>query len=166
MITQPSSPSLSEAIDQLIGLGHRDPREGCDLLVHQHGKDWLLAAAAPHLPDWIADMIRQQINAERRQQVARITPAGLMTPEIKLMFMWVPHPDGYGSYVRLADATAEDFDRRAVYLERLSLAVLRQAAWCRDVAELLRSRKLGVAGELETLPPLPAADGLALPEAA
>lgn len=146
--------TLERAIEQQLNLGKKDPHVIYDELEKQLGAKGLLELATPHLPDLISDMARQRMNTLRRADLAKITETNIDQPEIMLRALWVPDDDGI-VYKRIADMTADDFDARAAYLERMTAAISRHALWCRNVAEQIRKRKIGTAGELERLPGLP-----------
>lgn len=152
--------TLELLIDQQINLGHKNPHEFFDRIQGQLG-DGLFEVAKPHLADFIAEMGRQRLNAQRRSAIAKITTGDLDDPEIQLKSLWIPS-DGDGGiiYKRIADMTADDFDARANYLERMIIGISRSAAWCRSVATELRRNRLATAGELKTLPALPDIDDL------
>ncbi len=145
--------TLEELIDQQINLGHHNPHELYELLERQLG-DELLAIVQPYIADFISEMGRQRINNQRRAQVAKITPANIASGEIMLQSLWVPSDGNSIIYKRLSDMTAQDFDARADYLERMAAGIANHAQWCRDCANLIRSENVKTAGKLKQLPQL------------
>lgn len=146
-------PTLEELIDQQITLGHHDPHELYALLERQLG-DELINIVKPYIADFISEMGRQRINTKRRSEVAKITPANSSSREIMLQSLWVPS-DGSGiTYKRISDMTADDFDARANYLERMAAGIANHAQWCRDCANQMRAENVKTAGKLKHLPEL------------
>lgn len=146
--------TLEELIDQQINLGHKDPHEFYELIHRALGEE-LIDVVTPYISDFIAELGRQRLNAKRRATLARISAKTLASPDILLRSMWVPTGDGTITYKRIADMTAEDFDERANYLERMAIGIRRSAQWCRECAHAIRSNKVKTAGTLGSLPPLP-----------
>lgn len=144
--------TLEEAIQQQLNLGTKDPHTVYDAL-ERHLGDELYEIAKPYLADFIAEMARQRINSERRASIAKIKPNTLADPEIKLKSLWVPS-DGTIIYKRIADMTADDFEARAEYLERMASGIQKHAQWCRDCADAIRHSKVKTAGKLDRLPSL------------
>lgn len=141
--------TLEELIDQQIELGHKDPHTFYEHIERQLGNE-LLAIVQPYIADFVSEMSRQRLNARRRSAVVKITPRNAQSREILLHSLWVPD-DGAGiTYKRIADMTAEDFDARADYLERLASGILNHAQWCRDCADLIRSENVKTAGKLKS----------------
>lgn len=146
-------PSLEELIDQQISLGNSDPHELYGLLERQLG-DELVEIVKPYIADFISEMGRQRINSKRRAEVAKISPTNSKSREILLRSLWVPD-SGIGiTYKRIADMTADDFESRAAYLERMAAGVMNHAQWCRDCAEQIRTEGVKTAGKLKQLPEL------------
>jgi len=154
--------TLERLVEQQINLGLKNPHDCFAALERQLGPADLVEAARPYLADFISDMARQKINAQRRSSIAKITPKSVADPEVKLRSLWIPSPVREQGilYKRIADMTAEDFDARAGYLERMMLGLSRHIGWCRSVAAELRRRDLVTAGELDELPALPELDDL------
>jgi len=156
--------TLEEEIASLIELGERDPHTIAQTLIHRQSPVWLATQLIGLAEEIIAERARQRLGSQRRQSIARVTPRQISEADaLKLRTMWVPSPDGLPEYVRVADATPDHFDRRAAYLERMASHVLRQARWCRDVAEMMRAEKITKAGKLRAFPPLPDEEQLELP---
>lgn len=151
------APTLERLIDQQIELGLKNPHEFFSVLASSHGEE-LIRLAQPYLADFVAEMARQKLNAKRRASIAKITTETLGDPEVKLRALWVPGGEQGIVYKRIADMTAEDFDARASYLERMIIGISRHASWCRTVAAELRNRNLQTARELDVLPSLPPMD--------
>ncbi len=157
MTTTEQTDTLEQLIDKNIALGHKNPHDFYELLERELGDD-IVTVARPYLADFIADMTRQRLNSGRRTQIAKITTAGLADPELVLRSLWVPS-EGTILYKRIADMTADDFDSRAAYLERMMIGISRHAGWCRAVADAIRTTKqANTAGDLRRLPALPEAD--------
>lgn len=154
MNAEVSELDLEAAIEQQINLGLKNPHEVYQALCKQFGPEMVDALVQPHHADFVAYMARQRLNVLRRADIARITPSALTDKAILLRSLWVPSEDGI-VYKRIADMTAEDFEKRAEYLERMVGAISRHATWCRDVAATIRERGVMVAGELDKLPALP-----------
>lgn len=144
--------TLEEAIQQQINLGTKDPHTVYDAL-ERHLGDELYEIAKPYLADFIAEMARQKLNAERRSAVAKISPKTLANPEVTLKALWVPSK-GTIIYKRIADMTADDFEARANYLDRMASGIHRHALWCRDCAKAIHASGVKTAGELGVLPSL------------
>ncbi len=53
--------------------------------------------------------------------------------------------------------TADDFDARADYLDRMADGIHIHAQWCRDYAKGIRDAKVITAKELDWIPELPEA---------
>jgi hypothetical protein len=158
-ITQDQTMTLERLIDQQITLGLKNPHDCFPALERQLGTE-LLDYARPYLADFISGMARQKLNTLRRNEIAKITPQTVADPEVKLRSLWVPD-DGQGiTYKRIADMTADDFDARAGYLERMLVGLSRHIGWCRNVAAELRRQNLATAGQLGQLPELPEIDDL------
>lgn len=147
--------TLEEAIEQQINLGQKNPHAVFDQLERQFG-DELAELARPYIADLVSEMARQKINARRRADVAKITP-GVLDGSIMLRSLWVPAESGI-TYKRIADMTADDFEARAAYLDRMIVGITRHAEWCRLVARKIRRSKVGTAGNLKSLPALPEID--------
>lgn len=146
--------TLEDLIQQQINLGVKDPHIVYDKLVAALGPEETQKLAGPYVADMISYMARQKLNALRRSDLAKITDDSVQTSEVMLRSLWVPDAeDGY-VYKRIADMTAEDFDDRAAYLERMVMGITRHAIWCRDVAKAIRKGKHSKAGELKGLPAL------------
>lgn len=151
--------TLERLVDQQIILGLKNPHDFFTVIATAIGDEQIAALARPYLADFVAEMARQKLNAARRASVARITTDALADPEVKLRSLWVPSAQGGGiTYKRIADMSADDFDARAAYLERMMFGIARHAAWCRAVAEELRRHNCATANELAVLPPLPEID--------
>jgi hypothetical protein len=148
-------PDLKELIQQTIALGHKDPHQFYDILEKQLGDD-ILEVTKPYLSDFINEMARHQLGTARRSAVAKITAASVQDGEVMLKSLWVP-AKGEIIYKRIADMTANDFDARANYLDRMTQGIQRHADWCRACAFQIRGAKVKTAGKLEMLPPLPEA---------
>lgn len=151
--------TLDRLVDQQINLGLKNPHECYAALERQLGPE-LLEVARPYLSEFISDMARQKINALRRSSIAKITPATIADPEVKLRSLWVPHDAAGITYKRIADMTADDFDARASYLERMLIGLSRHIGWCRAVASELRRQDIATAGQLKQLPALPEIDDI------
>jgi hypothetical protein len=154
--------TLERLVEQQINLGLKNPHECFDRLVQQFGPADLVEIARPYLSDFITEMARHKINAQRRQSIAKITPTTVADPEVKLRSLWVPSEIREQGivYKRIADMTAEDFDARAAYLERMLVGLSRHIGWCREVANEIRRTKKQTAGQLKALPALPEIDDL------
>lgn len=146
--------TLEQLIEQQITLGVKDPHVVYDKLVASLGPEETQKLAGPYIADMISYMARQKLNALRRSDLAKIDDKSVATSEVMLRSLWIPDEDGY-VYKRIADMTAEDFEDRAAYLERMVLGITRHAIWCRDVAKAIRKGKHQTAGELKGLPSLP-----------
>jgi len=147
-----TGPTLEQAIEQQISLGVKDPHLVYDAL-ERHLGDELAEIARPYLADFIAEMARQKINADRRASIAKINTKTAVDPEVKLKSLWVPSA-GTIIYKRIADMTADDFDARADYLDRMANGIHRHAQWCRDCAQEIRDHGVKTAGKLAHLPAL------------
>lgn len=159
--------TLEELIDQQINLGHHDPHEIYPLLENLLGDD-LLDIVKPYIADFISEMGRQRINNKRRAEVIKISPANSKSREIMLQSLWVPakavstptqkkSPEDAATgitYKRIADMTADDFDARAEYLERMAAGIANHAQWCRDCANQMRTEGAKTANKLKHLPEL------------
>lgn len=152
-LTEVQTETLDRLIDQQITLGLKNPHDCFEALERKLGPD-LFELARPYLADFISEMTRQKLNAQRRSDLAKITPTTVTDPEVKLRSLWVPADSGI-TYKRIADMTADDFDARATYLERMLIGLSRHIGWCRNVADELRRRDVETAGQLEQLPALP-----------
>lgn len=148
--------TLEEAIEQQITLGQKNPHAVFGQLERLFGED-LSELARPYIADLVSEMARQKINALRRADVAKITPGSVADSKIMLRSLWVPAESGI-TYKRIADMTADDFEARAGYLDRMIIGITRHAEWCRAVAKKIRRTKAGVAGNLKSLPALPEID--------
>lgn len=149
--------TLEELIDQQISLGHKDPHQIPELLEKQLGEE-LLLIVRPYLADFISEMARQRMNNARRRDVVNINATNADKRETLLHSLWVPD-DGAGiTYKRIADMTAEDFDARGQYLERMASGIATHARWCREVADMIRRHGVQSAGQLPRLPQLHEAD--------
>lgn len=145
--------ALDKLIESKINLGHKNPHDFYDLLVQELGDD-LVDVVKPYLADFITEMARHRIGALRRASVAKITARALESQEeVMLRALWVP-ANGTIVYKRIADMTADEFDARAAYLERMIQGIAMHARWCRDVATAIREQGVGTAGGLKELPPL------------
>lgn len=153
----PEIRTLERLIEQKINLGLKDPHECYPALEHELGPE-LLELARPYLAEFVSTMARQKLNALRRSDIAKITPQSIADPEVKLRSLWIPNNEQGISYKRIADMTADDFDARAAYLERMLIGLSRHIGWCRNVAQELRRANLATAGQLDALPPLPEID--------
>lgn len=157
-ITKDEALTLDRLVDQQINLGLKNPHDCYAALERQLGTE-LLELARPHLAEFINDMARQKINAQRRSEIAKIDDSTLADPEVKLRALWVPSESGI-TYKRIGDMTAEDFDSRAAYLERMLIGLSRHIGWCHNVATEIRRRKVKTAGQLKQLPALPEIDDI------
>jgi hypothetical protein len=147
--------TLERLIDQQIELGHHNPHDYPQLLAKALG-DNLNEIIKPYIDDFIAEMSRQRINNRRRAQIAKITPTTINQPEIMIQSLWIPTGQGNTiTYKPLGTMTADDFDARADYLERMSLGIHRHAQWCRTVANNMRDQNVTTANQLGNLPALP-----------
>ncbi len=145
--------NLEEAIQQQIELGRKDPHEFYDALSDQLGAE-LESIVKPYIADFVSEMARQRLNQARRSAVAKISDKTISDGEVMLKSLWVP-AKGEIIYKRIADMTANDFDARADYLERMVSGIQRHADWCRTCAFQIRDAKVKTAGKLKALPPLP-----------
>lgn len=150
--------TLEELIDQQINLGHKDPHQFPDLLRKAVGDD-LTPIVAPYLDDFITELGRQRINAQRRTALAKITPHAITSRELMLKSMWVPRANGDDPldvyYKPVGDMTAADFDSRATYLERMAGGILAHARWCRACAHQIRTENVKTFGKVKNIPELP-----------
>lgn len=146
--------SLERVIDQQINLGHNDPREFPELLKRALGEE-LIELAMPHLDDFIKEMARHRIGAQRRASVAKITSKTVNQAETLTRSMWVPSKDGSLTYKVIGKMTAEDFEARADYLDRMIMGIATHAHWCRDCAQQIRAEGVKTARQLSSLPALP-----------
>lgn len=154
-VAEAQAASLERLIEQQINLGLKNPHEFFDVLERQLGDDGLLELAKPYLADFVSEMARQKINTKRRSEIAKITTRSLADPQVKLQALWVPDEKGGGlDYKRIADFTADDFDARASYMERMMIGISRHAAWCRAAADAIRDAGVETAATVQ-LPPLP-----------
>lgn len=148
------SDTLEAIIDRYKNLGEKDPHTISTKVIASLGDD-LVEVARPYLADFITELARQRLGNDRRAEIARITPQLIETNEVMLKSIWIPSGQGGITYKKIAEATADDFDARAAYLERLVAGIARHARWCRDVADQIRYHGVTTAGELTSLPPLP-----------
>lgn len=155
--------TLERLVEQQITLGLKNPHECFQLLERKLGPADLVEVARPYLSEFISEMARQKINAQRRSSIAKITPESVADPEVKLRSLWVPSSVQEQGivYKRIADMTADDFEARAAYLERMLLGLSRHIGWCRAVANEIRRTKKTTAAELKELPALPDIDDIA-----
>lgn len=160
--------NLAQAIAQQINLGRKDPREVAERILQEQDPNWLGSELLALAADVIEEMARRQIGAERRQAVAVLRPRDLKQhSEVMLKSVWVPSEDqGFTTYKRVADMTAADWRSRADWLDHLTLGVLKQAMWCREVALAIEAAGVEKTGDLPELPPLPDDSDLQLPESA
>lgn len=154
-MTTATQMTLEELIDQQLNLGHKNPHEIPDLLKRHLGEE-LVDIINPYIDDFITELARQRLNAQRRQEVVKINKTSLASREIMLKSLWVPQPgaDQGITYKAIGDMTADDFDARGDYLTRMATGVLNHAQWCKDVAQRIRDAGVSTAGQLESLPEL------------
>src|SRR5262245_52429653 len=154
--TETSDPTetLERLIDQQINFGLKNSHECFAALERRLGPE-LLDYARPYLADLISNMARQKLNALRRNEIAKITPETIADPTIRHRAVWVPSGTDGTTYKRIADMTADDFEARAAYLERMLVGLSRHIGWCHSVAAQIRQQNVETAGELTQLPPLP-----------
>lgn len=151
--------TLEDAVVQQIELGEKDPGEIARKVEHLFGRDWLAAELLAHAEGFVSEIARQRLGAARRAAVVRIEPRTLADmAEVKTKSVWIPDllAPGVGGHKRMAECTADDFDHRASWLERLASSVTVQADWFRDLAARMRDEGArtfkGYRGELPTLP--------------
>lgn len=149
-----SDATLERYIDQQIELGQKDPHEIATQLKIHLG-DELVKITEPYIEAFISELARQKINAVRRASVAKITTNALADSEVLLKSLWVPSDHGEITYKAIGEMTAEDFDSRAAYLDRMALGIRTHAQWCRDCATKMRTENVKHARKLSSLPPLP-----------
>ena len=147
------SVTLEEVIDRYITLGEKDPRLVAEKVFGELGDD-LVEVARPHLAEFVAELARHRLAGQRRAELARITSRSVASREIMLKSIWIPSK-GSIVYKRIADVTADEFDARAAYLDRMVSSIAAHAQWCRDCASSIRAKGFKKAGQLESLPPLP-----------
>jgi len=159
--------NLERAIEQAINLGQKDPVEIVKHIRDLHGEEWWAAQLVLYGDDFVAEMARQRINAERRGAISVLSSRTLQTreqSEVMLKSVWIPSADGFTVYKRVADVTAPEWRSRADYLDRLAIGVLKQARWCRDVADRMDESGAATTADLRSpLPELPSVSDLELP---
>lgn len=156
--------TLEQVIDRYISLGEKDPRNVAERVFNELGDD-VVAVVQPHLADFIAEMARHRLGNQRRAELARITPRSLASREIMLKSIWIP-AEGSIVYKRIADVTADEFEARAAYMERMVASISAHAQWCRDCASAIRAAGVANAGGLDRLPALPEIETHLITEAA
>ena len=159
--------TLDEAIDKAINLGQKDPIEIVKKIRKQNGDEWFIEQAALYADDFVAEMCRQRLNAQRRSAIAVLSSRSIQSREkgeVMLKSVWIPSADGFPLYKRVADVTAAEWRSRADYLDRLAIGVLKQGRWARDVADRMDDEGAATTGDLKApLPELPANEDLELP---
>jgi hypothetical protein len=168
MATMPTKPkTLDEAIEQAITLGQKDPIEIVKRLRESFGDEWFAEQVSGYADDFVAEMCRQRLNAQRRGAIAVLSSRAIRdkaSSEVMIQSVWIPSQDGYPLYKRVADVTAAEWRSRADYLDRLAIGVLKQSRWARDVADLIDGEGVTTTGDLRVaLPQLPANEDIDLP---
>lgn len=141
---------------QLIELGEKDPLLIARKIEAQQGRDWLAEQLAAYAEQLVAEIARQRLGSLRRSAQIALRPGDeVAQSELKLRSFWIPSQ----GWKRAADVTAEDLLERAAWNERFASAVMVQAKWCRDVAQLLIDQGARTLGRFKgDLPALPAGD--------
>lgn len=157
--------TLDEAIAQLVSVGIRDPLTIARKLEEQYGDEWVTAELVARAEDILTEYARRYVSAERRSNVVALRTRDIRAQsEIMTKYLWYPGEHGYTEWKRIADFTAEDWDRRAAFMEQQAVGVLKGAMWCRQNAKLVRDAGVETTGQLTVdLPPLPDAGDLELP---
>ena len=128
--------TLREAIEQLVDLGEKDPREIAAKLRHRHGDDWLAAELFAAADDLVAEVARHVLGANRRSSLSLARVAELPKREVMLQAAFLP---GVG-WVKFGDFAAEDFDRLASTYRKGASALARYAEWCESAAARMREQ--------------------------
>lgn len=148
--------TLDEKIQQLVTLGEKDPWDVADKLLSREDEQELRASI--DLRSVIADRARVILGNDRRKAQHQLKPGdATTTAELRLKSFWVPGPDGFTIYKRADKCTAEDFELRAAFHERLAAGNLKQAEWCREIARLMRAEGAPTLAKLKAA--LPSMDG-------
>lgn len=153
-----NKPTLEMITQQQINFGHGDPDGLTDAIMRSMG-DELIEIVRPYMRDLLREYARLALGRQRRSQVAKITSKTDMTnPDIMLQYYWVPSPDGELTYIRVGEMTADDWHRRAKYLERQALGITTAASWCHQVGEAITAGGYKTTKDLPEIPPMPDPD--------
>ncbi len=146
--------TLEEAISQLVSLGQKDPLTIARKVIEKNDKHWLAVELTSLAEDVIAEMARKLLGSQRRSSERALTPGGgpMASAELKLRSFWVPEV----GYKKAADLTSGDLRARASWYDQMSVAALRRASWCREVADMVDAEGVETLGKLrKDLPALP-----------
>lgn len=149
--------TLDEAIDQVINTGIKDPVKIAEAVEKRNDSKWLQAELAKLAGDIIAERARQRVRAISRSLERVLVPGDpKIQAEIKIAMLAVPGDGGVWSYIRYADATADDLRRRATWDRGIAGSLIAHADWCEEVAARMEKAKVQSLGELSgDLPALP-----------
>lgn len=145
--------TLEQLIDQQITLGHKDPHEFPELLRRALGEE-ILELTAPYIDDFVSEMARHRLGAQRRASIAKITNKSLQSADVLIRSLWIPTRHGKLEYKAIGEMQADEFEARAAFMDSLVRGIKRHAQWCRDVAAQMRDEGVNTAKELSSLPPL------------
>lgn len=152
------TPSLEDAIRQMINLGENDPITIARKCADLHGGTWVAEQLAAHWEEILAEIARQQIGNERRAAIVSVgglrarKGRSIAKRNVLLATMFIPSK----GYIALGDATVADLEEAASYRQRMADGLVRWATYYGDLADRLKAQGVDKVSRLKgELPPLP-----------
>jgi hypothetical protein len=145
--------TLRDAIQQLVNLGEKDPREILEKLRDRNGDEWLRDEVAELAEEFVLEIARQELGRRRRaSEISRVVQGDNTTGEIKIQSKWIP----VVGYKAIGDLTVADCRAVADHYRQLEHAAGTRFRAYNALANLMEEQGVSLVREVRGVLPLQA----------